>query len=124
MHRRQSQGGDLARLKIALDAARETETSGWRPVEVHTVVQSEEAFSEGVGRVGEIEAVSAIRALESTLEEVKRVSRSCCPFYLRHSHRSMISIESFTSSVAICSGGSTRSARTLSSGSRSVSRAT
>lgn len=74
VHRRQTQGGDLVRLKIALDAALETERSGWRPVEVQTVEHSEEAFAEGVGRAGEIAEVSALRGLETTMEEVRRVS--------------------------------------------------
>ncbi|KAL8292474.1 hypothetical protein RQP46_001086 [Phenoliferia psychrophenolica] len=72
VHRRQQQGGDLAKLKIALDAARETEGSGWRPVEVQMVEQAMEAFGEGVGRAGEIESVSALRAMDSIVEEVKR----------------------------------------------------
>lgn len=75
VHRRQNQGGDLIRLKVALDATLETERSGWRPVEVTGVELSEERFSEGMGRAGEIVELSAVKALESTVEEIKRVSR-------------------------------------------------
>lgn len=75
-HRRENQGTDWTRLRGGMEAALETERSGWRVAEVEGVESEEVAWAQGVGRAGEIEGSSAGRTLDSTVEELKRVSRA------------------------------------------------
>lgn len=73
-HRQQNQGGDFEKMQAALQGAVEVETTGWRTVEVEEVEREERALAQGMVRAAETEKESARRALESTVEDLKRVS--------------------------------------------------
>lgn len=73
-HRRRNQGADWLRLKIGLEAAVEVEQSGWRTVESEGVEAETLIVAEYSGRAGDINETSATRALDSTVESLKRVS--------------------------------------------------
>lgn len=73
-HRRQNQGVDYEKMQLALQGTVEVETSGWRTVEVEEVEREEKALAQGMGRAAETERESARRALETTVEDLKRVS--------------------------------------------------
>ena len=76
-HRQQNQGGDFEKMQAALQGAVEVETSGWRTVEVEEVEREEKALAQGMARAAETEKESARRALDTTVEDLKRVSPTC-----------------------------------------------
>lgn len=73
-HRRQNQGADLNKMKLAFDSAIEVEASGWRVSEVEDIEREERALATALGQVGDERIESARRQLDSTVEELKRVS--------------------------------------------------
>ena len=77
-HRRENQGADFSRLHLALEAAVEEERKGWRASEVQGVERETEAVAKRISRTGEILGTCATKALDTTVEQLKRVSRSRC----------------------------------------------
>jgi sorting nexin-8 len=80
-HRRQNQGGDYTRLKVALDAVVEQERSGWRVEEVESVERATIAFGEEVGRAGLVVENAAEAMIERTVVEAKRVRLHSFPAF-------------------------------------------
>lgn len=73
-HRRENQGADWARLQVALEGAVEEEGRGWRAGEVLGVERETETVAKRAGRAGELLGTSAAKTLDTTVEELKRVS--------------------------------------------------
>lgn len=73
-HRRLNQGNDYHKLSSALTGALEIETAGWRISEVEEVEREERALSGTLAHIGGDRIASAHKQLDTTVEELKRVS--------------------------------------------------
>ena len=73
-HRRLNQGNDYNKLGSALGDALGVETSGWRVSEVEEVEREERALSNTLGQIGGDRIASAYKQLDTTVEDLKRVS--------------------------------------------------
>lgn len=73
-HRRLNQGNDCNKLSSSLTGALEIETAGWRISEVEEVEREERALSGTLAHIGGDRIASAHKQLDTTVEELKRVS--------------------------------------------------
>ncbi|GAA5917598.1 hypothetical protein JCM8208_006761 [Rhodotorula glutinis] len=71
-HRRLNQGKEYEALNEALGRAVEVEGQGWRPKEVEQTEREVRATSSVAADVAETEGASAMRSLETVVEELKR----------------------------------------------------